>query len=79
MHAEIAQNRADLTYAFKICRVRTPGPSLLSTLSLTVRNFKKTQATPITFRVLGVCTAYPAYAVRMVSVRVTYILYARIR
>jgi len=32
MHAEIAQNRADLTYAFKICRVRTPEPPSINTI-----------------------------------------------
>jgi len=41
VHAEIAQNRADLTYAFKIM---SPDPQ---TLSLTVRNFKRSQATPL--------------------------------
>jgi len=41
VHAEIAQNRVDLIYAFKIL---SPDPQ---TLSLTVRNFKKSQATPL--------------------------------
>ena len=60
MQAEIVQNRADLTYAFKLCRGRTP---LLSTLSLILRNFKKAQATPLS----GVCRPYAGlqgYAVR---------------
>ena len=47
MHVDIAQNRADLTYAFKIAGGEPPDTPPSSTLYLTVRNFKKAQATSL--------------------------------
>jgi len=47
MHAELAQNRADLTYANKNLQGEDPRTPLLSTLFLTVLNFNKAQATPL--------------------------------
>ena len=47
MHNEIAPNRADLTYAFKICRGGPADPPSIKTIFLTVGNIKKAQATPL--------------------------------
>ena len=47
MHAELAQNRADLTYANKNLPGEDPRTPLLLTLFLTVLNFNKAQATPL--------------------------------
>jgi len=60
MHAKIAQNRTDLTCAFKICRGRTPDPILL-TRSLTVRNFKEFQATQLNPRNIPVVSLDLSY------------------
>jgi len=52
MHAELAQNRADFTFANKNLPEEYPRSPLLSTLFLTVCGFKKAQATPLPLEIV---------------------------